>query len=342
MKKNYALLFALLFIGQVSFAQQTGLFSGSMSFSSPAVPGQTRTLWYNVPSDYSASKKYKLIVGFHGSGSSPQNYCQAPFTGGELGNVIHVCPNTGSAPEDSFCDPAGEDEGLVDAIIAKVAQAYNVDEDYVVLSGFSRGGRCSLQIGLENAKKYRGMMLFAPAISTMQDAQNTTLYKYADAKYIPLCMVTGENDTYGYNTTNAEVENQYTIHGGDVSYTQMSGVGHAVPTSMSYFTTCMDFIETHPGGAGGISVKENETGINSINLFPNPNKGIFTFSATLQSYDDAELKVFDVLGKEVDVFNTGFIGGKAGINMIDQPDGVYFVRLKTEDFSKTLRLVLQR
>jgi poly(3-hydroxybutyrate) depolymerase len=187
MKRIYKRVSFIIFLSAciLAQAQQTGHFDKTISFSSPSKPNQTRTLSYNVPANYSSAKKYKLFVGLHGQGSSPQNFCGMPVDNGFLGDVILVCPSEGGSMS-GFCDATGEDDGILDAAVANAESLYNIDHNYVIITGFSFGGRCGLRYGLNDYSKYRGMMLFAPAVNSIAHAQNnhSALHGYRCQRFL--------------------------------------------------------------------------------------------------------------------------------------------------------------
>lgn len=338
MKKKYvinALIISSLLLSNITLGQKTGKFSTSFTFN-----GSSRELYYNVDPSYSSmsTTKHKLMIGLHGAGSSPSTFCGAWFTDGTLGPLIMACPSVGPDAGTSFCDVSGEDDGLLEAVINKVSQTYNIDKDYVIISGFSKGGRCGLQKGLEDPTPFRGMLLLAPAISFIADAQNTSLYHYENAKKIPLCMLTSSTDSYGYNVTNEEVKKQYELAGGKVSYTQFTNpTGHSVATSVTQYKNCMAFIENNPP----LSIQDqlNEKG---VSIYPNPSNGLLTVSAKTNNYNNLKISVYSMLGVQAEVFNTGFINGKAGLDLSKLNNGIYIVEVRNDELFFTQRITIQK
>ena len=79
--------------------------------------------------------------------------------------------------------------------------------------------------------------------------------------------------------------------------------------------------------------------------YPNPFNPSTTFSFYLQSKKNVLLKVFDILGREVDVLTLGVL--PAGFhsrqwNAVDMPNGVYFYRLQLDKFTETRKMILLR
>ncbi len=327
LNKVFSVLFFLFCSGIVS-AQQTGHFDITISFSSPSKPNQTRTLSFNVPANYSSSKKYKLFVGLHGQGSSPQNFCGMPIENGFLGDVILVCPSEGGSMS-GFCDNTGEDDGILDAAVLKAENMYNIDTKYIIITGFSFGGRCGLRYGLNDFQKYRGMMLFAPAVNSIAHAQNNPYeWNYPNAKKIPLCMVTGSTDQYA--PIDQEVANQYGIAGAGnmVSYTIIPGMGHAVPPAASYYVDCMNFIDAHPGSTTGINDPGTGENAGYMHVYPNPIVDVAQVGYELNSplAGNSELILTDMLGRTLESIELYGQTGIVQLNSIGQK-GIYLLRL---------------
>lgn len=330
MKKANKIFSTLLFLffSVSTWSQQTGQFDISISFSSPSHPNQTRTLSFNVPSNYTPSKQYKLFVGLHGQGSSSQNFCAAPFTNGFLGDVIMVCPSQGVSMS-GFCDNTGEDDGIMDAAVAKAVSLYNIDPSYVIITGFSFGGRCGLRYGLNDYQKYRGMMLFAPAVNSIAHAQNNPYeWNYPNAKFIPLCMVTGANDSYA--PIDQEVANQYGIAGAGnmVSYTIIPNFGHGVPPAQSYYVNCMNFIDAHPGTMTGQSELSPNDHPGYMVVYPNPvmDNAQVMYELSAPVPQNAQMIVTDIMGREIERVD---LYGPTGIVHLKENllPGIYIVRL---------------
>lgn len=73
-----------------------------------------------------------------------------------------------------------------------------------------------------------------------------------------------------------------------------------------------------------------------VKVFPNPSFG--TFKITLTDYDKAEIKIFDILGKEV--VSSHINSSEAQIDMTNQESGIYFIYIKTEDSNSTIKKII--
>ena len=265
MKKLYSLItiFVLsisLFSVKTANAQKTGSFDRTVNFSGNAA----WPLSYYVPTSYSASKKYRLIIGLHGKGGNPQGYCGytmysliADPSSPLYDNTIAVCPYAGGDANTDFSVPAS-DTGIVTLAIMDAMSQYNIDPDYVYLNGFSLGSRTALQYGLLNYWRFRGLQLWAPAIQSVAEAKNQTAYTFAyqNAKYIPITFTAGTGDglSYAQNTAYRQVYNNRGLTLMDMIY----GYNHA-PSPSEYTFDCLRFIDKN-----ATTAKSNDASIYAI------------------------------------------------------------------------------
>src|ERR1051326_3318883 len=352
MKKTSTLL-SLLFILNFLFlisnsasAQQTGLWSETQNFSTPSYPNQTRTFVYRVPTNYNPSIKYKVFIALHGYGDNPTNFAQTMWqVYGQtsiFGNAILLAPSEG-ANLSNFIDPAGEDDGILEAILDRAKTMYNLDTTKVYITGFSRGARAGLKMGLDKPLKYRGMLLYTPALLSMSEAQNLTAvqFAYSNGQFIPICMTVGANDPNGYPAIDGEVQNELAaISNKSILYT-LPGVAHNIPQTLQDYSNCYNFVETH--------VYTNTTGINGfsaaqkgIELFPNPSTGSFYIGLfkEIMPGDEVTTTVYDVNGQKVYEQKNLYFNQVHFVNVENQPTGLYMVEVVTPHGRFTQRLLL--
>ena len=77
--------------------------------------------------------------------------------------------------------------------------------------------------------------------------------------------------------------------------------------------------------------------------FPNPFNPTTLISYQLAAPSRVSLKVYDILGRQVSTLVDAVQSAGAhrvSFNGSDLPSGVYFYRLSTEGFAKTMRMVL--
>lgn len=88
-------------------------------------------------------------------------------------------------------------------------------------------------------------------------------------------------------------------------------------------------------------IKDTESVMKDISLFPNPNDGELNISFSLESVQQVTLKIMDISGKEL---KSTVINGNTGENIIlmdnsDFASGMYFVQLHTATSNKTLQFI---
>jgi len=80
----------------------------------------------------------------------------------------------------------------------------------------------------------------------------------------------------------------------------------------------------------------------SLNLFPNPTKGVMTLNIqALNSSKESGYKIYDLIGKEIISEQLGEISGlhKHELNVSKLPNGFYFIEVTLDGVSQTVRFV---
>ncbi len=230
--KKITTLLLFLFLGVFSIkAQQTGSFNTQIAFM-----GNTRTLSCYVPTNYNAATKYKLMIGLHGLGDNSTNYRNALINSlnwpTNFPNTIFIFPDGGADQNRDFYSPVG-DEAIIDSAIEYAMTTYTIDTNYVVLQGFSLGGRSAAKFGLENPTRFKGLLLNTPAFQGKRDADNdpvTSLnFNFSNAAQVSIYMTVGDQDLY-FTILNG-VANIFKKQSGKFKYVPVAGVGHNIPNS---------------------------------------------------------------------------------------------------------------
>ncbi|MDD3686154.1 MAG: T9SS type A sorting domain-containing protein, partial [Bacteroidales bacterium] len=81
---------------------------------------------------------------------------------------------------------------------------------------------------------------------------------------------------------------------------------------------------------------------NSFEIYTNPTNGIVTIKTNDQYYENFKVEIFDALGRKVnsDVINSG--SGEYSTNLGNYPEGLYIVRIYTNEFSINKKLLLTK
>jgi flagellar hook assembly protein FlgD len=77
--------------------------------------------------------------------------------------------------------------------------------------------------------------------------------------------------------------------------------------------------------------------------YPNPFNATTTINYTLPLAGDVRLQVYDIMGRVVATLENGIVPAgyyKGTWNAQGMPSGLYFVRLSTDQFSETMKMML--
>ncbi|HET6992249.1 MAG TPA: T9SS type A sorting domain-containing protein, partial [Bacteroidia bacterium] len=93
-----------------------------------------------------------------------------------------------------------------------------------------------------------------------------------------------------------------------------------------------DFWEFDPTGVG----IEEMNNSNDISIFPNPSNGIFNLNTKITK---GEISIRNILGENI--FQSQIINLNSEIDLSDQPNGIYFITVKSETKSFTQKVIIQ-
>lgn len=265
---NFKLLFSsiILIVGaNLALAQSTGSFQQSIVFDEPDYD-VTRTLYFYVPTDYDASQSYKLVVGFRGGPNSNagQFRDQLTFLSDSL-NAIILCPEN----EAHFWNEEGLTKQLFQYSVDTAMAQYNIDPDFIYLTGLSYGGRHAVIVSMDTdagpIPGLRGVIPFAAG----SEADEQPNYE-AISDFPPACICIGLSDSQNFINVANNLHDDIQENGGASILNEIPGVGHTVvfDTFPEEMMECFDFIESqYETTSVGEVIKEDDT---DINVFPNP------------------------------------------------------------------------
>jgi len=99
--------------------------------------------------------------------------------------------------------------------------------------------------------------------------------------------------------------------------------------------TCEDITIT----AVGIGETDFEK---SISIYPNPTSGLFTVKLN-GSFDEVTLSLWDIVGKEISrIYYGRSTDGEYILNLLNNPEGVYFAKIQTEQGTAVKRVIIGR
>lgn len=223
----------LLFFSSLSWAQKTGSFQEDITFNS-----ESRTLACFVPNDYEPNTTYNLMIGLHGLGASGTNYRNALINSAGLDDIfkttIFICPDGGSDQNKDFYTPEG-DEAIIEEAIKWAVDHYEINEDAIILQGFSLGGRSALKYGLEHTDRFSGLFLATPAVQGLLDADNAPEvgfgFAYQNASQIPIAITLGLDDLV-YISSVEKTVNHLVENNAQLQYRFIKNMGHTLPNKV--------------------------------------------------------------------------------------------------------------
>lgn len=268
------ILFTLaIFLGlSYTSAQETGSFLETVDFEELDYTF-SRNLYYYVPENYDPANTYKLVVGFRGGphANAGQFRDQLTFLSNEL-NAIVLCPEN----EAHFNNEEGLVKQLFQYSVAHTMETYNIDPEYIYLTGLSYGGRHAVIVAMDtdngDIPTLRGVIPFAAG-------SNSHLEPNYDAieNFPPACVCIGLDDSSNFQTVSNTLAEDISENGGDVLLNEISGVGHTVafPEYPDEMIECINFIE---GINTNVSIVElaNE----QLIIYPNPAKEMLSFNVS--------------------------------------------------------------
>jgi len=90
---------------------------------------------------------------------------------------------------------------------------------------------------------------------------------------------------------------------------------------------------------GVFTGNENIVSSNTINIFPNPSQGFFTIQSET-SIGRGEIKVFNTLGEII--YQNNLSSNTTELDLSNQPNGVYFVKINSNENSITKRIIISK
>lgn len=113
-------------------------------------------------------------------------------------------------------------------------------------------------------------------------------------------------------------------------------IGMGVGGSPSSAYACKDFWEFDPNGN---SISEAELS-NSITTYPSPTSGKFSIQSL--RFKVQEIKIFDSNGKLVEEEPLNIEQGTLNCDLSSEPNGIYFLKIKTEEGIVTKKVILNK
>ena len=91
--------------------------------------------------------------------------------------------------------------------------------------------------------------------------------------------------------------------------------------------------------AVGIATEDNA--LNAINIYPNPGSGKFLINIKMKGSSNASLEVYDALGRHLQGMTYSVQNGTSLVlHLEDRASGVYFLKLRSKEFTVSARLLI--
>ncbi|MBS1643624.1 MAG: T9SS type A sorting domain-containing protein [Bacteroidetes bacterium] len=229
MKSLFVVLLFICLTPNFSHAQRIGKFDTTLAFG-----GTNRAISYYVPTSYTPSNKYRLMICLHGLGDTCSNYRDALISGlgwaTNIPNTIFVAPEAVNKSADFFDGLGGEQ--IIQKSIEMASALYHIDTANIILQGFSLGGRAALRYGLDHYTVFKGLLLNTPAIQGVKEALNghAAIYSfdYSKGNNIPIYVTHGANDIAYGSSIDSTLE-QLIIQDSKIYLRRITGLGHSIP-----------------------------------------------------------------------------------------------------------------
>ncbi len=239
MKKAICFILGIVLYSTVN-AQMTGSFELSIEFNESDY-NYNRLLYYYVPEDYDNNKAYKLIVGFRGGphSNAGQFRNQLQFLSDSIDAII-LCPEN----IDHFWNQEGLTKQLFQYSVDTTLSMYNIDPNFIYLTGLSFGGRHSVIVSMDSDNgpipKLRGVIPFAAG----SESHLQPNYDNVD-DFPPSCICIGLSDSNNFINVSHSLYNNILNSGGTSKLVEISNVGHTVdfPEYPDVMMDCINYIE---------------------------------------------------------------------------------------------------
>ena len=117
-------------------------------------------------------------------------------------------------------------------------------------------------------------------------------------------------------------------------YTARRKTIFVVPAPTNAITCFSDFVKPP------FNFKEDPD-FKGLSIYPNPSNGLLTIE-TLADYDNAELIIYDLLGRLIYTATVPSVKGKLIVDLRNQTEGEYMLRFKANGFDLTKRIIIDR
>lgn len=173
-------------------------------------------------------------------------------------------------------------------------------------------------------------------VGTSSNACQATVYSTVNVNPLPVISVNSGSICSGSSfTITPSGAATYTIQGGNAVVSPTANATYTVIGTSSLGCVSASAAVSSVTVVICAGVAENVGVLSGTNLYPNPNKGVFTIELPIV----ANVSVINVIGKEI--LNKNIEAGKNTINLTDFSTGVYFVKVKSGESQVIYKVIAE-
>lgn len=220
---------------------------------------------------------------------------QLTFLSDSIGAIILCLENA-----DHFWNNEGETKQLFQYSVDTAMAQYNIDPDFIYLTGLSYGGRHAAIVSMDtddgSIPNLRGVIPFAAG------SDNHLMPNYtAIGEFAPACICIGLDDSGTFINVSNTLHNDIQSNGGESVLNEIPNVGHTVAfaTYPEEMMECYNFIESQYDPT---SIAESEEELGPLKVYPNPANKTITFEIP-KTFEVRKIQLMDSTGKLVMVMD---------------------------------------
>jgi polyhydroxybutyrate depolymerase len=340
----------------------------------------SRSYYLHLPTNYSDTTDYPLVLGFHGRGGTGQSWSVTPLwkDKSDSENFIVAFPSA----IDGLWNPGGgyevltnnrDDVEFVSVLIDTLCSFYKIDPTKIYAAGLSNGGHMVYRLADELSHKISSIAPVAAKMAyyyftaefpvgiihfhSLYD--NTVPYEGAifvisvfdflqSWAYTNNC--NPRPDTVDYAFGIKKISWHAIDSHGDINLYTIDNSEHAWPSGYISATDIIwDFFESHSRNYS-TTIHRDKKAVKKVTFdlfqnYPNPFNPVTTIKYNLPESKNVTLKIYNLAGQEIETLVFGF--QTAGEHQIawqpkGLPSGIYFYRLQTDQFLETRKLIFQK
>jgi enterochelin esterase-like enzyme len=238
--QHYFLLCTLLFYS----------FSGSTQSFELEHLSSSRTVAVHLPENYDPEQQYAALILLHGFSMNAQQMIEAmEKTAVYKTHLLFALDGKGDRHDDEF---GGKEITFLEVLLDSIRQKFPINENKLLLSGFSYGGREALYWGMRHPKVFSGIIALSPAIQSRADANNQLPipfpqpFSFENAAQLPFCFCYGAEEESWRPDIEYFIE-QLRSEQARVKVKLAKGEGHSIwyRNFPANFNQCTQFIQSH-------------------------------------------------------------------------------------------------